>query len=369
MIRKAFLPVLILGSMLLSGCWDATDVEELSVPLVSGYDTAEHLPDARVTTTGIFVPISSKEETVEIVEAQTIGATRGSRVFSSPKTFTIVQLQAALYGKEIALQGIDKYIDILIRSPFVKNSLFIAVVDGRADQLMYRYNQREKSQGSFKIVDLLKIAPQNGFIPKTTLHKYIVCARSRGKTAVAPILALNANDKLKIVGSVVFKEDKMIAQFDQRETRLMMLLRGEKSQGYIPFRIVGRDMKGQGTVFVANSRQVDVQRSGNRFDFYITVKLRGRLVEYNGTKADSSTDKDYFLSQVEETLARDLEKQMENFIRLMQEEIGVDCINISPYALAKWRSELNEQVDKGFINRVNVFVDVKVELQNVGEIS
>jgi hypothetical protein len=53
----------------------------------------------------------------------------------------------------------------------------------------------------------------------------------------------------------------------------------------------------------------------------------------------------------------------------MQEDLQIDCIDISKYALAKWRKELQDQIDHDFINeRVNIHVDVKVTIKNVGEL-
>jgi hypothetical protein len=52
----------------------------------------------------------------------------------------------------------------------------------------------------------------------------------------------------------------------------------------------------------------------------------------------------------------------------MQEEIKVDCIDISKYALAKNRRALEKEIDKPeFIQDANIQVKVKVHLGNTGE--
>jgi len=47
--------------------------------------------------------------------------------------------------------------------------------------------------------------------------------------------------------------------------------------------------------------------------------------------------------------------------------IKVDCIDVSKYALAKWRYELTPTIDKGFIENADINIEVEVNLQNAGE--
>ena len=63
-----------------------------------------------------------------------------------------------------------------------------------------------------------------------------------------------------------------------------------------------------------------------------------------------------------------MKSQCEAFINKMQEEIKVDCIDISKYALAKNRRALEKEIDNPeFIQYANIQVEVKVHLKNIGE--
>jgi hypothetical protein len=45
--------------------------------------------------------------------------------------YALTQLQLALYGEELARQGLRKYVDILLREPAIKNSLYLAYLKER----------------------------------------------------------------------------------------------------------------------------------------------------------------------------------------------------------------------------------------------
>jgi len=52
----------------------------------------------------------------------------------------------------------------------------------------------------------------------------------------------------------------------------------------------------------------------------------------------------------------------------LQEEPRIDAIEITPYAVAKWRQEITPQLEQSFIEDVLINVDVEVKLQNTGEL-
>ncbi|MDD2619977.1 MAG: Ger(x)C family spore germination C-terminal domain-containing protein, partial [Syntrophomonadaceae bacterium] len=57
----------------------------------------------------------------------------------------------------------------------------------------------------------------------------------------------------------------------------------------------------------------------------------------------------------------------QGFVRMMQEELKVDCIDINKYAMAKWRKELTQIIDdEEFIQNAQINVQVKMHIRNTG---
>jgi hypothetical protein len=74
------------------------------------------------------------------------------------------------------------------------------------------------------------------------------------------------------------------------------------------------------------------------------------------------------LQEIEKTVEEQIKTECETFIYKMQEEIKVDCIDISKYALAKNRRALEKDIDSlEFIQNANIQVKVKVHLDKTGE--
>jgi len=183
---------------------------------------------------------------------------------------------------------------------------------------------------------------------------------------VLPILRVDAGE-VKISGLGIFRKDKLIDRVGLDGARPLTLLRGVKCKGYIPFVITreGEEVD-RGTVFVGNGRKVRVERQGDQYTFNITITLKGQLIEHENPVI--LTRNREFLSMIEAQVAADIESECQTLIETMQEEYRVDCIDISKYALAKWRSELEDTIDEGFIERANINVDVKVHIGNTGDL-
>ncbi|MDD4562099.1 MAG: Ger(x)C family spore germination C-terminal domain-containing protein, partial [Syntrophomonadaceae bacterium] len=99
-------------------------------------------------------------------------------------------------------------------------------------------------------------------------------------------------------------------------------------------------------------------------NFIITVKLEGSLEEHS----HQAPITEEHLQEIEKTIEQQVKTQCETFINMMQEEIKVDCIDISKYALAKTRRALEKEIDNPeFIQNANIQVKVKVHLENTGE--
>jgi spore germination protein len=131
---------------LLSGCWDATDVDELAIVMVAGYDTPMSVVDTDLHVSALTDATIGPGE-VRGVDAPSIGASRTSRNYSTPRDYALTQLQLALYGEELARQGLKNYVDILLREPAIKNSVYLAIVEGKAVDFLQSINENEPKMG------------------------------------------------------------------------------------------------------------------------------------------------------------------------------------------------------------------------------
>ena len=374
MFRRILLTIIILSSIALgSGCWDARDIADRSVVILAAVDLSQEGgtqfgKPVRYEGTILLPnlnPDTEEKVRIEKVCGVSISGSRDQRAYINPEIIMTRMIQVYLFGESLCISGIAPVMDSLLRNPVLSNSLHLAMTEGQSGDLLTAEPSDFPDLGLY-VTDLLQKVNNKSFFPVVTLHDFAIHSTSPGRNPVLPILKEDAGE-VRISGMGIFRKDRLIGRVGLDESRPLALLRGAQSMAYIPF-IMTRDGEetDRGTVFVGNHRKVRVERQGNQFTFNITIILKGELIEHE--RSDVLTRDRQSLPKIEEQIAADIESECQSFIERMQGEFKVDCIDISKYALAKWRSELENTIDEGFIEKVNINVDVKVHIRNTGDL-
>lgn len=354
-----------------SGCWDYTDIEELSFPHIVAYDTAhierdKSIEEARISVTMLFPEqiISGSNAYLNRTSGPTIGEIRNKRSFTFSKNTSFRGAQVTLIGEQLARREMN--MDILLRETGAKKSMLIAIVKGRGDDLLEKGFEKDKNLGN-SIVDMLRLTPKETFAVTTSLIDFATIPPTPGKNMVVPLIEMNQKRQVRIGGTAIFKKSRMIDTIDQDETRALVLLSGIKGKGNIDFKIYEEGkLIDRGTVNMTNKRKVEVYKKDDKYHFDIKITLQGNLLEhFNIQDFDNMIDHN---KKIEKAVAEQIKKECEDFIVQMQEDFKVDCIDISKYALAKWRSKLEKDIDnEEFITNAIISVEVKAEIDDIGE--
>ncbi len=356
----------------LSGCWDSQDLVDLDIPLVIVYDPSqldESSMGLRKIDVGVLIPNvdanARGKSRVETTSAITVGSTRIGRAYISPKNVVVGMNQAALVNEELAAAGMNAIVDSIYRTPQSPHTVVMAVTEGSAVELLKTPEKNNVHLGVF-LLGLLRDATKRDFQPITDLREFSKESSTRGRNPIVVLLKVE-NGQVGISGTGIFNKDKLIAKANLDETRSLVLLRGINASGYLPF-ILTQDgeITDKGTVKVKNKRKVTVERNGDELTFKVDISLEGSMLEHASEKL--LTEDSQLLNEIEEQVADNVESECNTFIKKMQEDYKVDCIAITPYALAKWRQELQDKVDEGFIEKVHIIVDVKVKLKAAGDL-
>lgn len=372
--KYRWIVMLILISLLLSGCWDYTDVDERHVAILTTIDLKEGqsgtMRSGGTYIGGVVVPslnpqIGAKSR-FETFSGQTISQAREERFGYSPGRPLIGLLQVILIGNEVARSGVDNWLNIYSRDSVIKYNLHMAVTKGRAEQVARSKDPNYVNAGEH-IKLLLEQTDKVGFYAHYDLRNYIVDMATPGKNPVMPLFELR-NKEIACIGSAVFRKDKLVAELDLPETRTLILLRQGNNKGHIPYVIrQGEKVIDRGGILVGNQRRVKVTRRGDEFFFDITIKIKGRLLER--ASSVSLIDNPDQLKAIEQAVENQTQSDCYQLIGRMQEEWKLDAIDISRYALAKWRQELERRIDKDFIQKAHINVKVEVKIGQFGEMT
>lgn len=376
MLRKLVVISFAVFLPLVSGCWDARDLEELSFPLAFAYDLHRPgsadltdppaLPGKKMfdltTVVPNLVPEATDSVNIETLSGFTIADSRQRRELTDANAYVTGMNRTLVLGEDLARQGLNVYMDVLWRGATITGTMYMAVADGRGEDILKTPTRNYKNIGTY-LVSLFTGINERTFIPVTNLLQFYI-NQSTGKNPVIPVLK-RQGDQVVITGVAIFRKDRMIHRVGIEDARNLVLLRGTKGRSYLPFTAQTDSTTHRGTVLVNNSRKVEYSRSNQGHVFNITIKLQGTLEEHSH---QAPTDENH-LAGIEKTIERQVAGQCERFIDTMQNDFKVDCIDISKYALAQDRKSLSKIVDTpDFIRDADIRVKVKVYLENTGEV-
>jgi|GEM_PF-375650 len=367
--------IMVMQTITLSGCWDYRDINTVAFPQLGAYDLHEEgetsmnslsqdiqLIDLTVVIPNIAENVESKFK-IDKTTGILIGNARGQKPYQLPGGYTPGVASAIIVSQDLAATGINKLNEALTRGALNPHTLNYAISETRAENILHVPVKDFPSMGVYMRM-LLRSADKRAFIATTTLHQF-EADQNPGKNPIMPLVTI-INDKVMFSGTAILKKDKMIGRADLDETQYLLMLRGVKSTGSLPFVLNNDDNTSEyGSIVVVNKREVKVERNGDKFVFNINIMLEGEVIE----RSDNIlfTEDKELIHDIENQITSDVTDRSKRFVKKMQEQYKVDCIDISKYALAKWRKELEPRIDEEFIENVIINVNVTTKINNIGE--
>ncbi|WP_347548576.1 Ger(x)C family spore germination protein [Pseudalkalibacillus hwajinpoensis] len=117
--------------LLLSGCWDARELNELAIAVAYGIDKreGEYLVTAQVVNPGEIEEAGGKTTPVTVYQESADTLLEGFRRLTTiaPRKIYGSHLRILVIGEELAKEGIGEVIDLLSRDPEIRNDFYIVV--------------------------------------------------------------------------------------------------------------------------------------------------------------------------------------------------------------------------------------------------
>ena len=147
------------------GCWDYLDLEDQDLPIAAAFDLIKNSnPESENPPRVLFTTLTpnltlGKEGSVRIISnpAPVVAMAREGKSGSLIANYNPTMIQTAIYSEELARQGLSDVLDITLRTPRIKHTVFLAVVDGRADELLKTKVTEDVDNTGMYLLYLLKI--------------------------------------------------------------------------------------------------------------------------------------------------------------------------------------------------------------------
>lgn len=245
-----FIGVCGLVLILLTGCWDSRDIDELAFVMAIGVDKDEEddslIVSFRIANPPALAggesggPTSGGNQSIEttfnvMVKAKTIGEAMNRFRTQVPRSPFLSHLKGIVIGESLARSGIREVLDYFEREEELRRSVHILVTkDVSAAEVFSRSRQRLITASGIAISGLLSLAPEAAFAPVVRIGDFLEWLGSPRSEAFASAVELSSVemtgqsplDLVVLSGTGVFRGDRLVGYLDEQETAQLLLLRG-----------------------------------------------------------------------------------------------------------------------------------------------
>ncbi|MDR7319011.1 Ger(x)C family spore germination C-terminal domain-containing protein [Brevibacillus nitrificans] len=374
-----FLMLILAGAISLSGCapqFERPSLEDMAMIGVIGFDFTGNTAEVKVS---VSIPIPSSKER-EVTQSYTAVSEVASEALvglstMAEQSMSLSQLRVILISEEYARKvGINKVILDLYRNPIVGENVFVAIVKGRAEDVI-KATYEHKPELNTYLNYLLRPRVETAFSSFTTIKDFVFMLTCDCGDPNMPYLMRKANDV--IVSKVaLFHRDKMIGFLSQREGKLVQAMLGKRRLPRMSFHfpitptgssthLVNRiesnaEQKSEQVVldFVWAKGRARSNGSQTNPRVHIKLEMRATIVGYTGN--DSLDNKAQF-----EALRRKIEGQIKKeavAMLLRFQKAGVDPAQLEESFRQKYRGKWDRTVGMRIYEKAGFDVDVSMEI-------
>lgn len=342
-------------------------VEEVETITGIGYDIEKKGEDiieySIPISTNIYKPSGAQVNLLLKEQGQSIGEVIQKRQEKTNKKFVQGQERVILISEDYARHGLKTMIEDRFRNVETNDMAYMAICKGKTEDYL-KYKVKGYSNSSEYIGGLVDASTNYSFFSDNyKLIDAYVRIGAEGRSLALPYIEI-AEEGIEITGIAIFKEDKLVEITDEKNSEILNLLKNNNVEGVMSLQKSPKeyiDFQGK-----TGKRKVRCYKQGDKYSFDIDLTLTGTIINnemYADIIKDMNTKKEF-----EKDMAKSIEKQCDDFIKVMKSNYKIDCIALGKEAAAKYgrrkKNDWNEVVSSADI-KVNV--KVIVDLQGRGD--
>ncbi|MDO7906444.1 Ger(x)C family spore germination protein [Paenibacillus sp. JX-17] len=374
---------LLLLPLVLGGCWDRREVNDVAFVMGSAVDKEAN---GYRTTLQIAMPSQlggagsegggggtsgDKSWYLESRYGETIRASQISEQRSLSRMLHYSHRRMLLIGEDLARSGVSQMMDVLVRMPQNRLSSLLVVTSGPA----YKVIQADAPIEKFPSEMVRELSHEYMKKPrsvKSMIHTLI----EEGVDSAVPLVGLTSNvpqgwsntqSTIAIEGLAVFHGDRMTGAVRGNQAKaLVMAMNQSRNQEIL---VTPPDGSGKISVMLYdNHAKLIPHIQGDRIRMTIRIDCRGSVVE---NESAMSLTRDKSMSWLEQQTAAQLKEDVEKSVRLIQKTYKSDVLGMGnmiytkhPEAWQKFRSKWDQMYPE-----VDVDVKTLIHIENLGTVS
>ncbi|WP_010650194.1 Ger(x)C family spore germination protein [Oceanobacillus massiliensis] len=295
--------------ILLAACVEPHPIESLGIIHTRGIDLLE---ENQIETTIVAFEFDSEAKEITSIitgKGNSINEALGDASFHTRFSLTPGQLRVELYGRETAESGILEYIATLVRDAGVSDTMYFAVSDQTAKDLIIDGQEKLTPNIGQFIQQMIEKEINEGSIPKSSLYDFSRKAFEVGIDPILPIIAIN-EERPAIIGLGVFENDKLVGEISRDDGLLINLF--QKSPTSTPMDI---------SIPAAPFEKYLEGKETEEIHLRLMVegsKTRRKLVDYDSLSFDADVKIETAIFEISDAISLKNEKMLE----LLEKEVG-----------------------------------------------
>lgn len=372
---KIFIYALILLS--LTSCWNSRELNTLPIVVGIGIDKEQTSKNVLLTAQ-ILKPEEFKKNSSGSSGGQSKAywnlKSSGETVFDALREFThetserlyTSHNQVIVIGKEIATEGIQKYLDFFMRAIETRPTTLILISSDTANAVL----DTEPELGKMPAISISKLSKAQqlqSHSKEITFQDFTNYLLSKTTSPIAPIITVIEDDEkksLKIEGMAVFKGDQMVGQLNESETRGLLWIKGEIKTGVINV----PHKEGIVSIEIVNMKsKVTPKIINGEMYIYVNIKENSTLTEQTCTENLST------LTSFEELKKLQNEAIRNEILSALKKarELNTDIFGFGELIHKKYKKEWKDIESKwdDIFPSIQVKIEIESNLEATGHIS
>ncbi|WP_433942904.1 Ger(x)C family spore germination protein [Paenibacillus sp. SN-8-1] len=326
--------------LILSGCWNRTELNELGIVVATGVD----FKDGQWTISyQVIVPSnmasgnggSSAGTSQPAVHVFSVNSTAIHQALNlsnleHPRRVYVAHNKVLVIGKSAAEQGVGELMDFYFRNTEPRETVLMALTEGQAIDILNKLSPPEKLPGSSLSDMLTKESDQVSAYPVISVFNFALKMNSDAKGISVPVIDLAGDKsdnreeeletedvlkqtqqplKMKITKLGIFHKDRLVGELNYNESFGLSWLTGDIHRTELSFPCSKGDQTQERAGFTVNSSKTKItpRKSGSHYVMQIKVKLKGVLTE-------STCRQDLSNPKVIREIEAQIDQQIEDFI-------------------------------------------------------
>ncbi|NLL45094.1 MAG: Ger(x)C family spore germination protein [Mollicutes bacterium] len=367
MIKKIITIIyLLFFSLLLSGCWDYTSLDEITIVSGMAIDQSEDKKGYHVSLE-IFDTTESNKEKIKTAIIESNGITLFDAIRNAKKKITnklyFANIAVIIVSEQVAKEkNIGEIIDWYLRDAEHRETLsFVISKEKTAKDLL---NTKSSTNNAIGLL-IKEIVTEDQTVTISVIHneayKIYNILNQKKESLVLPAFRVTTNNNEKAVeadGLAIFKNGKLIDFIDDDKSKYILFANNKVKGGILTIK---KDNNIDNiSLEITNSKtKTSFTYKNNQLKFFINIKTNVIVGEYGIN--DEIPYKQ--ITKLEKIAANKLNKEVTEIIKYVQEKYNSDIFGFSTIIYRKdpklWK-KLKKDWDKIF---KNIEVEVKSEVK------